>query len=143
MGKKTEKVKKLEKKVKKIGRKISRTGPCIIWNVEQSTYMHGSDFCSDFHFFIKYKNPENILDKIDKLFDERIFKSPVNKQEHDRGHIKGTVNDYILITYTTYHAPEEMDFSWTDIPTESDKNFSNDFKKKGSLEEYISLYINN
>lgn len=137
-----EKVEKLKKEIKKIGKKVSKIGPCIIWNREQSEKMHGNDYCTDFHFFIKYKNPANILDKIDKIFDEMPFKSIINKQEHSKGPIRGTVNEYLLITYTTLRVPERMYFDWTNIPVKFDKNFSNDFKKKGSLEEYIYDYIN-
>jgi len=143
MGKDTVKLKKLRKEVAQIGKRVSKTGPCIIWNLEQSKEMHGTDFCTDFHFFIKYKNPENILDKIDRIFDERLYKSIITKQEHSKGHIKGTVNDYMLITYTTLLAPEKISFGWTEIPSKFDKNFSRDYKKGGSLEGYISDYINN
>ena len=132
---------KLRKEIGKITKGVGKTGPCILWNMEQSEEMHGSDYCIDFHFFVKYKNPDNILDKIDKLFDERNFKSSLTKKEHLRGHVEGTVNDYVLITYTTLLAPEDMSFGWTDIPVKSDKNFSKDYKKGGSLEEYISRFI--
>ncbi len=143
MGKDSEKLRKVKEEMKKIGKEVSKTGPCIIWNLEQSIEMHGTDFSTDFHFFIKYKNPDNILDKIDKIFDERLFKSIITKHEHDKGHIEGTVNDYILITYTTLIAPDEITFNWTEIPAKFDKNFSRDYKKEGSLESYISDYINN
>jgi hypothetical protein len=117
------------------------SGACILWNIEQSEDMHGEDYDIDFHFFVKYRNPCFILSKIEKIFDERSFKSPLRKEEHLNGHVEGSVNDYILVTYTTSRAPEKISFDWTEIPVKFDKCLSKSYRKNGKLEDYVSKFI--
>ena len=120
---------------------VSNRVPQIRWNKEQSGEMHGDDYCADFYFFIKSRNPQNILDKIEDIFNKRIFKSPLDKQEIAKGHISGTTNDYVLIKYTTSREPDRFFFGWTDLPAIIDKNLSNHYKKKGNIEDYIQRFL--
>ena len=126
-----------KKKPLRVSNKISQ----VRWNKEQSEEMHGGDYCIDFHFFIKSRNPQNILDKIEDIFDQRIFKAPLSKHEIVKGHVAGTINDYILVTYTTSRAPDKFSFDWTDLPVIPDKNLSNNYKKHGNIEDYIKRFL--
>ena len=140
---KKEKVKELEKDLGSGSRSFDSSGECIIWNEEMSQERHGDDYCKDYHFFVKYRNPEIIFDKIEEIFNQREFTSPLDRKDRLEGHVKGTVNDYKLVTYTTSRAPEKISFGWTKLPVNKDKNLSDDYKKGGNIEKYVTRFIDN
>jgi len=114
----------------------------IRWNCETAN-MGEMDFDNQkvkYNFFIIYRNPNLILEKILDNF-QMDFHPSMEEDLKIEGKIEKSVNSYILISYLANRVVSNLDFGFTKIPVIKDKNLTNRYKKKGSLEDYIQKFI--
>lgn len=122
---------------------ISSRVPQIRWNQEpaETGEHHFDDQKGMYNFFIIYRNPKIILNKILEQFQEGEFHPVLEQVEKLEGDIPKTVNQYLFVSYLSNRFLDRLNFDFTELPVVKDSNLTNKYLKRGNVEKYIQKFI--
>lgn len=117
--------------------------PQIRWNQEpaETGEHHFDDQKVMYNFFVIYRNPEIILNKILEQFQKGEFHPVLEQVEKLEGDVPKTVNQYLFASYHSNRSLDRLDFNFTELPVVRDSNLTNKYRKRGNVENYIQKFI--
>jgi hypothetical protein len=129
-----------DKKKKEIG---YPRRPQIRWNLEpaEAGEYHFDDQKVMYNFFIIYRNPDLILNKLLEQFQEGEFHPVLEQIEKIEGDISKTVNQYLFVSYYSNRALDRLKFDFTELSVVKDSNLTNKYRKRGNVENYIQKFL--
>lgn len=120
---------------------IPKEGPFIAWNTEKSERDYMGVPCIDYNFFMRYKNVKDIVEAIDNQFFNTPFGGGVEKEILLRQNLPGSVNEYLLIKYSSPRKPEKFSLRGLGMKVVKDENLRTGHRKHRTIKEYARTII--